>query len=202
MNILLLGSSSQSRQALLREVQIPFQVVGHYADEDAVPYGATLQDTVLAIAKYKMDHIRMPEGAEGRVAYILTADTMGADSVGTIHGKPKDRQDAISKIRACRNGVVINATAFCIEKRIYGNGVWVTEQRVSDVITSQLLFTVPDNWMDRYLEHSLGMVASGAIAIELYGAQFLQSVTGSYSSIVGLPVFEVREALEKLGFFD
>jgi predicted house-cleaning NTP pyrophosphatase (Maf/HAM1 superfamily) len=29
----------------------------------------------------------------------------------------------------------------------------------------------------------------------------LKTVTGSYSTIIGLPLFEVREALEKLGFF-
>ena len=202
MNMLLLGSSSQSRQTLLQEVRIPFTVIGHYADEDAVPYAPTLQDTVLAIALLKMDYIRMPEGKEGDIAYVLTADTMGSDSAGIIHGKPKDSADAIAKIKACRSGVLITATGFCIEKRLYHNGEWQSQERRQNVISSESIFIVPDNWMDRYLEHSLGLIASGGIAIELYGGQFLKSITGSYSSIVGLPVYEVRQVLEELGFFD
>ncbi len=201
MAILFLGSSSQSRQTLLREVGIPFTLIGHYADEESVPHGATLQETVLAIALYKMEHIRMPKGTEGEVAYVLTADTMGVDVEGVVHGKPKNREDAITKIKACRNGVLTTATGFCIEKRIFHAGKWVVDARHQEVVSSQSVFYVPDAWIDRYLEHSLGMIASGGIAIELYGAQFLQSVTGSYSSIVGLPVFEVRQALEQLGFF-
>ncbi len=44
--------------------------------------------------------------------------------------------------------------------------------------------------------------ASGAVAIEDYGAQFLKTVDGSHSAIIGLPLFELREALDELGFFD
>ncbi len=202
MNILFLGSSSQSRQRLLNEIQLPYQVIGHNANEDLVPHGPTLQDTVLAIARYKMDHIIMPDSVENDVRYIITADTMGSDSVGVIHGKPKNKIDAISKIKACRNGILVTATGFCIEKRIFKNNKWVIEGSFSDVVTSESIFIVPDNWIERYLDYSCGLVASGAVAIELYGGQFLKSINGSYSSIIGLPLYEVRKALEDLGFFD
>ena len=45
------------------------------------------------------------------------------------------------------------------------------------------------------------MQASNAIAIEGCGGQFLQWVRGSYTTIVGLPMFELREALEEIGFY-
>ena len=38
-------------------------------------------------------------------------------------------------------------------------------------------------------------------AIEGFGGQFLQEVRGSYSAIVGLPLFQVRTALEHIGVF-
>ena len=60
---------------------------------------------------------------------------------------------------------------------------------------------MPDNWIDIYLEKTPYLDVSGGMAIEKYGNQFLKTVQGSYSTIIGLPLFEVREALEKLGFF-
>ncbi len=202
MNILFLGSSSRSRQKLLDEVQIPYQVIGHSANEDLVPHASTLQETVLAIAQYKMNYISIPYGKENDICFILTADTMGSDTKGVIHGKPKNKIDAISKIKACRDGVLVTATGFCIEKRVFKNNRWIVEESFSDVVTSESIFIVPDNWIERYLDYSHGLVASGAVAIELYGGQFLKSVKGSYSSIIGLPLYEIRTALENLDFFD
>jgi predicted house-cleaning NTP pyrophosphatase (Maf/HAM1 superfamily) len=69
------------------------------------------------------------------------------------------------------------------------------------VVTADYVFDVPDAWLDIYLEKSRGLVASGAIAIEEFGSQFLKTVHGSYTTIVGLPMYELREALEKIGFF-
>ena len=63
-------------------------------------------------------------------------------------------------------------------------------------------FVIPDEWIEIYLKHSLlALSASNAIAVEGYGAQFLTAVNGSYSAIVGLPMFELRQALSDVGFF-
>jgi len=70
------------------------------------------------------------------------------------------------------------------------------------VVEAGYRFVIPDHWIDRYLEHSWAMIASGAIAVEFYGAQFLQWIDGSYTTVMGLPMFELRQDLEKLGFFD
>ena len=201
MNILLLGSSSLSRQTLLRDIQIPFLVIGHTANEDDIPHTDSLTDTVLTIARYKMNHIVIPSTYTELTAYILTADTM-LNHKGVIHGKPANRHDAETKLQALRTGPMITATGFCIEKRIFQNNQWITIESHNEVVTAESVFNVPDTWTNRYLEYSLGMVASGAVAIELYGGQFLQSINGSYSAMVGLPQYEVRIALEKYGFFD
>lgn len=197
---LLLGSSSKSRQMLLKEALIPFTVIGHTADEDEVdkslPFDALLQ----AIARYKMEHVTLPKGTEGQTIFILTADSMGIDSEGVVHGKPKDREDAIRKIKALEKESV-TATAFCLERKSFKNGEWVLDKRIEKYVQARYKFTVPQHWIDRYLEHSWAMIASGAIAIELYGTQFLEWVDGSHSVIVGLPMYELREALEEIGFY-
>lgn len=201
-SILLLGSSSQSRQMLLKEALIEFQIIGHAANEDLFKNKGTLHEQVRAIAEHKMAHCSVPNDFPYDSAYILTADTMGMTQAGDILGKPKDRSDALEKLKACNEGVLTTATAFCLEKRVKKEGLWKTVAQHMQVVAAQSEFYVPENWLDRYLEHSLGLVASGAVAIELYGAQFLKSVSGSYTAIVGLPICEVREALEKMGFFE
>ncbi len=200
-NILLLGSDSYSRKMLLQDARIPFEVIGHSADEESIARNQPLSILVAQIAQLKMDHVKMPAGQEGDVAYVLTADTMGVDHNGIVQGKMNNRKEAIASLRALDMTERTVATAFCLDKKVYCNGQWQVRKRVEQVVESKYVFCVPSQWVDEYLEHSLGLSASGAIAIELYGAQFLHAINGSYTTIVGLPMFEVREALQKFGFF-
>lgn len=197
---LLLGSTSRSRQMLLKEALIDFEVIGHGADEEEVDRSLPFKELLSAIALHKMNHVTLPDGKEGDVIFVMTADSMGHDAQGIIHGKPKNREDAIKKIQALSEKST-TATAFCLDRRVWKEGRWHVDKRIEQCVQSHYKFTIPEQWMDRYLEHSWALIASGAIAVELYGAQFLEWVDGSYSTIVGLPMFELREALKEIGFF-
>lgn len=200
-NVLYFGSKSQSRRMLLEESQIPFVTVSQNADESLCDWGLSLPQLVLSIALYKMQHVVLPDGlGEGDVCYVLTADTMSQDKMGIIHGKPVDRVDAVEKIKATAAGSFL-CTAFCLDRKVWQSGVWVIEERIADVVSAEFTFAVPQNWLDIYLEKTPFLDVSGGIAVEKFGNQFLKTVQGSYSTIIGLPLFELREALEKLGFF-
>lgn len=200
-NILLLGSKSYSRKLLLDYARIGYHVIEQEADETQCNWNLPMQQVVANIARYKMDHVIMPHGEkEGEIAFVLTADTLSEERDGTISGKPVDMQDAIEKIKRARAGMR-TGTAFCLDKRIWRSGGWEVEQRIERYVEATYIFDIPDGWIDRYMHNSISLSASGAIAIEEYGAQFLKEIHGSYSTIVGLPLFEVREALQELGFF-
>ncbi len=199
-NILHLASQSQSRQQLLKESDIPFKLLSQEADESACDWTLPLEKLVASISLYKMNHVVLPEGKEGDVLFLLTGDTLSKDANGEIQGKPVDRADAIAKIKQARDGTKL-CSAFCLDKKIYKDGAWTVAERIHEVVQAEYLFYVPDNWIDTYLEKSIGLSCSNAIAVELYGAQFLKFVRGSYSTIVGLSMFELREALERIGFF-
>ena len=210
-NVLYFGSKSQSRRMLLEESQIPFITVNQDADESLCDWGLPLPQLVLSIALYKMQHVILPDGKhEGDRCFVLTADTMSHDKMGVVHGKPVDRADAIAKIKATAAGSFL-CTGFCLDRKVWrpalqslgevGKGAWVIEERIADVVSAEFMFVVPDNWLDIYLEKTPFLDVSGGIAVEKFGNQFLKMVQGSYSTIIGLPLFEVREALEKLGFF-
>jgi septum formation protein len=200
-NVLYFGSKSQSRRMLLEESQIPFVVVSQDADESQCDWGLPLPQLVASIALHKMEHVILPDGTqEGDICYVLTADTMSHDKTGKIHGKPVDRADAIAKIKATAQGSFL-CTAFCLDRRVWRNNIWIVDERITDIVSAEFMFIVPDSWIDIYLEKTPFLDVSGGIAVEKYGNQFLKMVQGSYSTIIGLPLFEVREALEKLGFF-
>jgi len=199
-NILLLGSKSPSRQMLLRQAGIPFCVVSQDADETLCDYGLPLEQLVAAIALHKMEHVVLPPGKqEGVVCFVLTGDTLSQDMDGTVHGKPVDRADAIAKIKSARAGSRL-CTAFCLDKKVWRDGAWRVEQRIKKQVAAEFLFAVPDEWIEIYLDNSIGLQTANAIAIE-DGIQYLKWIRGSYSTIVGMPMFELREALEELGFF-
>jgi len=187
---------------LLEEAQIPFIMVSQDANEAACDWGLPLPQLVLSIALYKMQHVIVPDGdEEGQVCFVLTADTMSYDKTGKVQAKPIDRDDAIAKIRAARDGSFL-CTAYCLDKKIWRQGKWELVERIADVVSAEFVYYVPERWIDYYLENTPYLAVSGAIAVEKFGAQFLKTTQGSYSTIVGLPLFEVRQGLEKLGFFD
>lgn len=201
-NILLLASTSTSRKDLLIQAKIPFKIIGQNADEAACDWNVPLDKLVTSIAFSKMAHAVMPSGSyEGEVAYVLTADTLSQSADGMINGKPIDREDAKIKIRRARAGNKL-CTAFCLEKKIWRNNCWITEAQAMRCVDASLIYNVPEDLLDYYLDHSLGLSASGAIAVEEFGLQFLESVTGSITAIIGLPLFEVRQELTNMGFFE
>lgn len=200
-NMLLLGSSSVSRQQLLTAAKIPFSVVPQSADETKCDWGLSLPQLVESIALHKMAHVILPAGSnDGQQCFVLTADTLTQDADGTIQGKPVDRADAIDKIKRARGGSVL-FTSFCLDKRVWIRGSWEIEQRIQKTVGAAFLFVIEDRWIDYYLDNSIGLSTSNAIAIEGFGDQFLKKLTGSHSTVIGLPLFELRQALDELGFF-
>lgn len=200
MSILYVGTKSASRRMLLDEAKIPYVLVSQDADESVCDVAPDLESMVTAIALQKMNHVVLPKGKEGDVCFVLTADTLSQDARGAIAGKPENKDDAIAMIKAARDGVY-TGTAFCLERKKWVNNSWHCEEQIIEYVTSQCVFDVPDEWIENYLQNSPARNASGAITIEDYGMQFLKSVNGSYSAIIGLPMVELRQALQKLNFF-
>ena len=147
-----------------------------------------------------MDQVILPQCAEDQIIFVLTADTLGVDATGQITGKPVDMADGIAKIKAAQGGTNYCGTAFCLEKKILSKGVWHTQERIMGYANAEYEFIVPDELIESYLRISGALEAAGAIKIE-EGPQFLKSVRGSYSAIVGLPMYELWHALVQIGFF-
>lgn len=198
---LYLASQSSSRNMLLQSSQIPFSLLTQDAEESQCSLSQPLEQLVRQLALLKMKHVKLPIAEEGSVAFFLTADTMTRDSFGQLLGKPVDREDAIRMLKSCRKGAVIG-TAFCLERKIFQRDIWITQKTVVGYDQASCVVNIPDAFLDFYLDRVSFMHVSGGIAIEGFGDQFVSEVKGSYSAILGLPMYKIRQALYDLGFYD
>lgn len=201
-HILYLGSTSKSRHRLLSQANIPFTIVPQTSDETVCDWSLPFGEIVTAIAVGKMAHVTLPAGNEGDCCFVLTADTLCADERGTIFGKPESLEHARSMLRALQPSGRVG-TAFCIERKIWQSGAWQTEKQTIQFIETAFRLSMSDNWIEAYIATVPGLYSiSGALNVDEYGAQFLQSISGSYTALLGLPMVELRNALEAMSFFD
>ncbi len=140
--------------------------------------------------------------ADKQRIWVLTADTLGQDEHGTIYGKPLDYDDAVLQLKKQRNQWARVATSFCLEHKVCDAGQWRTDKRIIQTIVSSIYFSIEDAEIDTYIHSSGALQCAGSITVDGFGAQHLKEVKGSYSNVIGLPLYEVRQALKELEFFN
>ncbi len=205
---LYLASQSPSRKQLLCDAGFEFDTIANTADESTlIRDGILLEQLTQQLAALKMTHISLPSGSsEGERCFVITADTMGTDVHGKINGKPRDFQDAVRMLEAIKSGSVCS-TGFCIDRKIWNGIAWQMEDRVLSQVSSRIIFDVPSNQIQRYFEQLKKisnidyLKVSGGFSMRGPGAQYVKEIRGSYTAILGLPMYEVRCALEYLGYF-
>jgi len=124
---------------------------------------------------------------------------------GRAFGKPLNHEDAVRMVRYVRNGTVAG-TSFCIERRRWERSQWITEEQYIDYAQGECILDVPDDdieWYFKKLKELSGLdylKLAGAFSITGLGAQFMKDVSGSYTAILGLPMYELRQGLKKTKF--
>ena len=198
-NKLYLASTSQSRQNILKVSKIPFELIKTLSDES---YDATLpiEQIVKNIAITKMELAVLPSVTkESDIIFVLCAVTLTVNKNSEILGKPTSYEDAVNKIKSVY-GKSKTFTAFCLDKKIAKNGKWQTLSRHLEVVSGQVEIEIEEKNFKSYFENTPSLTCAGAICLEDFGMQFVKTINGSYTAILGLPIFEVRKALEKLEF--
>jgi septum formation protein len=203
---LYLASGSAQRKLLLEQAKINFKVINHGADEATIIFdNNNFKNYVLNIAQEKLKHANLHEiknVQEGQIIFVLSADTLVyTHKTGHILGKPKDINDAKNMLKIMRDQLVDASTGCCLAKKVFKNNSWQTLDKNYWVTTSQVEFIVQDQDFDTYfinLPQALNSASSGII--ENYGQRFCKTINGSYSNIIGLPIFELVQALQKMQF--
>jgi septum formation protein len=202
---LYIGSQSKHRQQLLEWSEIKYKVLKHKSDECGVDLKDGLMQYAIGIARSKMEHVIFPQKheVETEKLFVLTVDTIvvAAESK-EIFGKAKDLDDARRMLKILQKEPADVITGCCLEKRMWKDDSLQVVDKIHWATNALVEFCVEDEMIEAYLKKVPGILhVAGAVMIEHpFGQQFCKQVQGSYSTIIGLPLFELRENLKRLGF--
>ena len=189
-----LASRSPRRRELLHQIDVHFDTLLFRTpprdDTDVseeVLTGEDAESYVVRVARAKA------QGGLQRVSWrhlvaqpVLAADTT-IDLDGEIIGKPADAQDAINILRRLsgRTHRVLTCIALA-----YGPAL---EHRLN--INEVRFSSLSEDDIRRYVASGEPMDKAGAYGIQGRAAAFIAEIRGSYSGIMGLPLFDTTELI-------
>jgi nucleoside triphosphate pyrophosphatase len=180
---LVLASASPRRRSLLWQIGVPHRVVVADIDERVLP-GEAPEDCVQRLALAKA---RAPRG---EVLPVLGADTAVVLD-GDMLGKPRDRDSALALLARLsgRTHRVLTAVALVSAS---GHGLALSESEVDFRALSA-------DECARYWASGEPRDKAGGYAIQGLGAVFVSALRGSYSGVMGLPLYETATLLAAAG---
>jgi septum formation protein len=183
-----LASASPRRRELLRQIGVAVRLLDIGLDESSLPSEAPdSYVTRLARAKAEAGWARREQGAD---APVLAADT-AVILEQTILGKPKDQADAAHMLKRLsgRSHEVLTAVALRSERGV--------ESRLSrSVVTFRDIDAAE---AQRYWLTGEPADKAGGYGIQGFGAVFIGELRGSYSGVMGLPLYETVQLLDAAG---
>jgi septum formation protein len=182
---LILASASPRRRELLRQVGVAFNVVVAAVNESVLP-GESPAAYVLRVARDKAFSVLAREGDALPVLGADTAVVLG----DRILGKPDSRADAIAMLQDLSgqthevySAVVLAAAA----------------GRVLDCLNiTRVTFAQLDRaWIESYCDTGDPMDKAGAYGVQGRAAEKITRIEGSFSGVMGLPLYETCRLLRQ-----
>lgn len=184
-----LASQSPRRAELLRQLGVRFEVVNAVVDE-SLQHNESPYQYVLRVAQTKAEAALALLGDKADRP-LLAADT-AVTLDGHILGKPRDRADGLAMLAQLsgRTHQVLSALV-----------VWTPDGVQQALSTSTVSFrTITPDEAAVYWETGEPADKAGAYAIQARGAVFVERLEGSYSGVMGLPLYETAQLLKQAGF--
>lgn len=192
-----LASQSPRRRELLKQIGVSFEVlplrtIGNRADVIEIPHaGESAVDFVQRMAREK--------AASGwhavEIRHLLKFPVLSADTLidldGEIIGKPVDREAAEQMLGRLTGRAHWVHTAVALQR----------ETRIESALTSSKVGFGPLSAKEirHYLDSGEFTDKAGAYGIQGRAAAFVEHIEGSYTGIMGLPLFETQGLLKQFG---
>lgn len=180
---LILASASPRRRELIGYMGIPFEIIT--ADAEEIKEGRP-EELVMENARRKAQAVAKDH--PGRI--VLGADTIVYLN-DRVLGKPKDEEEAKAMLSRLSGAWHVVYTGVCVMR---------DGQADVRYDTSRVLFVKLDpETIARYVSTGEPMDKAGAYALQGRGGMFVQSIDGSYSNVIGLPMAMTRDMLIQAG---
>jgi len=186
---LVLASASPRRKRLLQEIGLPFRSLACDINEQGI------EDSPFNIACILAEKKAMDAYSRSKNNWILGADTIVVLQESVL-GKPLDNDEARSMLTLLSGKEHEVITGFSI---INPSGEVAHTEPVSTIVTIKNL---SEKEITAYIATGEPFGKAGSYAIQGIGAFMVKGISGSYSNVVGLPVYALIEALLALGALD
>ena len=189
--LIVLASASPRRRELLAQIGVPHVVLPVDMDESPLQ-GETPSGLAARLARSKAIAGRRRDGGERAV--------LGADTVvvldNQVFGKPGDAADARRMLQALsgRGHQVLTAVALALP----GLDGPVLEQLSQSEVHMR---AIGSDEITAYWASGEPAGKAGAYAIQGRGAVFIRHIRGSYSGVMGLPLYETAQLLQAQGLY-
>jgi septum formation protein len=194
-----LASRSARRRDLLKQMGVNFEMLllregsGRDADfDESVRTNEMPHEYVVRVARLKVEAgwLRLEQRRLMRHP-VLAGDTTVAFN-NAILAKPKDREEAVAMLKRLSGSTHHVHTAVAVRFH---------DTLVEALSTTEVrLRSLSDDEIRRYVASGDPMDKAGAYGIQGKASMFIESINGSYSGVVGLPMFETSQLLTQFGF--
>ncbi len=179
---LYLASKSPRRREILQSLGIDFKVVSVDTDERRLQ-GESPEALVLRLAAAKADAVASAD-------FVLGSDTVVVLGERVL-GKPRNAEDAVAMLLA------LSGQTHCV---LTGVALRTPEGTRTVLSATDVRFReIGQDEARRYWQSGEPSDKAGAYGIQGLGGMFVEAIHGSYSGVMGLPVFETVELLKLAG---
>ena len=192
-----LASQSPRRRQLLEQLGVAYELLLPDDSEDAEALEVVLPNEaprayVQRVTQLKLDAaLARMKKRQLPTAPVLCSDTTVALGK-TILGKPESNQDAQRMLRTLSGQTHRVLTAVALgTPRQREQALSISSVRFADMTTAQI---------KSYADSGEPMGKAGAYAVQGRAAAYIAHISGSYSGIMGLPMFETAQLLRAFGF--
>jgi septum formation protein len=182
-----LASRSPRRSELLKQLGFDFDTVPSRVEENHIQ-NETPRDQVVRLAEAKA----LDVGSQHPDRWIIAADTVVCID-GSILGKPKNAEEAFDMLNRLSGQEHFVYSGFSVHHFEKEKGA---HQAVQTAVKVKPLTPVEMKW---YVNTGEPLDKAGGYAIQGIGSFMIESICGSYTNVVGLPLCELIQTLDRLG---
>lgn len=185
---LYLASASPRRQELLKQLKLKFELINAPVEEVALPHESP-SSYVRRIAIEKA--LAGFNKVAGKQIWVIGGDT--AVVLGDkVFGKPKNEADACRMLTMLsgKTHTVLSAVAVVYDGQVFSE-LNQTHVTFRDLSHEEIL---------AYWRSEEPQGKAGSYAIQGLGARFIEKIEGSYSGVMGLPLYELDQLLAASGY--
>lgn len=192
MEPIILASSSPRRQEIFKMLKIPFKVIMPTVDEIFSPIVEKVEIPEL-LAREKVLSVIHSLPAEQEIPWVLGADTVILFE-NELYGKPENQDQAfefLKKFQGKTHSVITSIVLYNGRKKSTTSKTCKTEVTLAPMTDDEI------QW---YVDTGEWHGAAGGYRIQSLASCFIKKIEGSYSCVIGLPIYELYDILKEQGY--